>query len=161
TMPVIGFLGTGSPDVFAYLVRAFREGLSETSFVDGRNVAIEYSWANDQLDRLPELAANLVRRQVNVIVANSTPAIRAAKEATTTIPIVFQTAADPVAIGLVASLNRPGGNLTGMTSLGAELVPKRLELLHELVPRQPLSPYSSIRTMTRTIQMPVSHQTCR
>jgi putative ABC transport system substrate-binding protein len=132
--PVVGFLGTGSPDVFAYIVRAFRQGLSETGFVEGRNVAIEYSWANDQLDRLPALAANLVRRQMNLIVANSTPASLAAKDATTTIPVVFQIGSDPVQSGLVASLNRPGGNLTGVTSLAGELGPKRLELLHELMP---------------------------
>ena len=134
-MPLIGFLGTGSPDAFAYIVRAFRQGLSESGFVEGRNVAIEYSWANDQLDRLPALAGDLVRRQMNLIVANSTPAALAAKVATTTIPVVFQIGGDPVQARLVASLNRPGGNLTGVTSLAVELGPKRLEVLHELIPR--------------------------
>jgi putative ABC transport system substrate-binding protein len=133
-MPVIGFLGEGSPDVSTYLVRAFRQGLSETGFVEGRNVAVEYTWANDQLDRLPGLATNLVRRQVSVIVASSTQPALAAKAATTTIPIVFQIGGDPVEGGLVASLSRPGGNLTGVTSLATELGPKRLELLHELLP---------------------------
>src|SRR5262249_52704262 len=123
-MPVIGYLGPGAPEVSAYLLRTFRQGLSEAGFVEGRNVTIEYRWANDQVDRLPALAAELVRRPVNAIVAGSTPAARAAKAATQTIPIVFQTGGDPIQAGLVASLNRPGGNVTGVTSLAGELVPK-------------------------------------
>jgi putative tryptophan/tyrosine transport system substrate-binding protein len=133
-MPVIGFLNTTSAEAYAYFVRAFRQSLSENGFVDGRNVAIEYRWAESHLDRLPTLVAELVRRQVSVICTNGVPSTTAAKAATTTIPIVFVMGADPVAFGLVASLNRPGGNVTGASPLSGDLTTKRLEMLHELVP---------------------------
>jgi putative ABC transport system substrate-binding protein len=135
TMPVVGFLGGGTSSGFAPLVVAFRKGLNDAGLVEDRDVAIEYRWAEDRNDRLPELAADLVSRPVNVIATvGSTPAARAAKAATASIPIVFYTAFDPVKVGLVETLNRPGGNATGVTSLGVEVGGKRLELLHELMP---------------------------
>jgi putative tryptophan/tyrosine transport system substrate-binding protein len=134
-MPVIGYLGTGSPESDAARVNAVRVGLKEAGYVDGHNVAIEFRWGQGQNDRLPALVADLVRRQVAVIVTlGSTPATLAAKEATTTIPVVFSVGVDPVAAGLVASMNRPGGNITGVSFLTSLLGPKLLELLHETVP---------------------------
>jgi ABC-type uncharacterized transport system substrate-binding protein len=134
-IPIIGYLNGGSPEASANQVAAFRQGLSEGGYVDGRNAAIEFRWAHNENVRLPELAADLVLRRVAVIaVVASTPAAAAAKAATATIPIVFFSGGDPVQLGLVTSLNRPGGNVTGVTSMNAELGAKRLGLLHELLP---------------------------
>jgi putative tryptophan/tyrosine transport system substrate-binding protein len=134
TTPVVGFLNSASPEQYARQLSAFRKGLEEAGFVEGRNVTIETRWAENQNDRLPGLAADLVRRQVDVIAVNS-PAVLPAKAATKTIPIIFTIGFDPVASGLVASLNEPGGNLTGITSLNDQMGPKRLDVVHEAVPK--------------------------
>jgi putative ABC transport system substrate-binding protein len=134
-MPVVGFLSSASPASYAIRLRAFRQGLKEAGYVEGQNVAIEYRWAEGQNNRLPVFAAELVHRQVDVIVAGGgTPCAVAAKAATATIPIIVEVAVDPVAIGLVARLDKPGGNITGVTNLNVEIGPKRLELMHELLP---------------------------
>jgi ABC-type uncharacterized transport system substrate-binding protein len=158
-MPVIGFLDTGSAETAREYVTAFQRGLAESGFMEGRNVGFDFLGAEGRYDRLPSLAAELVRRQVTLIAAlGGTPAPMAAKAATATIPIVFRAGADPVAIGLVASLNRPGGNLTGVTSLNVELEPKRLELLRDVVPTaniiallvNPSSP--TVASITKSLQ---------
>jgi putative ABC transport system substrate-binding protein len=135
SLPVVGYLGSEAPELFASRLNAFRQGLASTGFVEGKNVVIQYRWAQGRNDRLPELAAELARANVNVISApGSLASAFAAKGATSTIPIVFETGAEPVAAGLVASLNKPGGNMTGVTSLNAQVGPKRLEALYELLP---------------------------
>src|SRR5260221_1828516 len=137
-VPVIGYLNSGSPEANAGRLTGFKAGLNEAGYAEGRNVAIEYRWAEDQNDRLPALADDLVARQVAVIVTNATPATLAAKTATQTIPIVFNVSVDPVRFGLVAAFNRPGGNLTGISVLNVAVTAKRVELLHELVPNADL-----------------------
>jgi putative tryptophan/tyrosine transport system substrate-binding protein len=133
-VPVIGFLSSTSPQTFEARLRAFAQGLKEEGYIEGQNVGVEYRWAGDHEDRLPMLAAELVDRSVTVIAAGGSPSSLAAKAATATIPIVFETATDPITLGLVASLNRPGGNLTGVTNLNIEVGQKKLELLRELLP---------------------------
>jgi ABC-type uncharacterized transport system substrate-binding protein len=156
-MPVVGFLNGGSPAGYAPMVAAFHQGLKDTGYVEAQSVRIEHRWADGQYDRLPAMAADLVYRRVAVIVTNS-PGMLAAKAATTTIPIVFTTSGDPVELGFVASLARPGRNITGVTQLNVEVAPKRLELMHELVPTATiiavlLNPtYSSAETQSRAMQ---------
>jgi putative tryptophan/tyrosine transport system substrate-binding protein len=133
-MPVVGFIRASTPEGGAEPLAAFRQGLGETGYLEKQNVTIEYRWAQGQYDRLPALAADLVRRKVAVIAATTTPAALAAKAATASVPIIFETAGDPITLGLVASLSRPGGNVTGVTQLSSELVSKRLGLLHDLIP---------------------------
>ena len=163
-MPVIGFLSSASPDQYAIRLRAFHQGLKEAGYVGGQNVTIEYRWAEGKNNQLPGFAAELVHRQVDVIVAGGgTPSAVAARAATATIPIVFEVATDPVKIGLVASLNRPGGNVTGVTNLNVEVGPKRVELLRELIPTatiiallvNPTSP-SIAEPFTRAVQAAAS-----
>jgi putative ABC transport system substrate-binding protein len=158
-MPVIGFVSTASPNgIYQRSLAGFLRGLDENGYVDGRNVAIEYRWAEGRIDRLPSLVADLVQRKVNVIAATTTPAAVAAKGATGGIPVVFTTIGDPVQLGFVASMSRPGGNMTGVSSLAVEVAPKLLELLHDLVPKagtvallvNPTNP--NVETQSRNLQ---------
>jgi ABC-type uncharacterized transport system substrate-binding protein len=163
-MPVVGVLSAEWPNLFSDRLRAFHDGLRETGYVEGQNLAIEYRWAEGQNDRLPALAAELVRRQVTVIVSTSTPAVLAARIATTTIPIVFFVAVDPVQLGLVTSLSRPGGNLTGVVTLNVEVAAKRLQLLHELVPTATIvallvNPTSTVLAETTTRELETAART--
>jgi len=137
-MPVVGFLNGGSPEGYAPMVEAVRQGLKEAGYVEGQNFAIEFGWAEGKYERLKALASDMIRRQVDVIAATSTPAALATKALTSTIPIVFTTGADPVELGLVASLNRPGGNVTGVSFLVNELTSKQFEMLHKLLPKASL-----------------------
>ena len=158
---MIGWLGSRSRQSEEYRVGFFRQGLKQVGYIEGQNLAIEYRLAEGQYDRLPALAADLVRRQVSVIALTGLPAALAAKAATATIPIVFQMANDPVQLGLVASLGRPGGNITGLTSLNVEVAPKQLELLHELVPNTSamallVNPANSVRAESNTREAQVA-----
>jgi putative ABC transport system substrate-binding protein len=157
-MPMIGLLGSATASDWTPYVRAFHQGLRDAGYVEGVNVAIEARWADNQYDRLPAMAAELVQRQVTLIAAFSTPAARAAKAATTTIPIVFTTNRDPVQIGLVASLSRPGGNMTGSTDLDLELTSKLLELLHDAVPSAKIIPVLVNPTNFNTEALSISLQ---
>jgi putative ABC transport system substrate-binding protein len=163
-MPVIGYLEAGSLETTRENVAAVRRGLSDTGYVEGRNLGIEYRWAEDHLERLPALADDLVRRQVAAIVVTTTPAVLAAKAATKSISIVFSMGADPVETGLVASLNRPGGNITGIYNLNTTVGSKRLELLHELVPAATsiaflVNPTNAVLAETQTRELQVAART--
>ena len=151
-MPVIGFLSSGSPDSVAGQLAGFRKGLADLGYVEGRNISIEYRWVEQRYERLPEMAADLVRRPVAALFANTPPGARAALAATSTIPIVFSMGEDPIKEGLVTSFNRPNGNIIGVTSLTNQLFVKRLQLLHEIVPKTRRLPSLSIQVTRMPIQ---------